>query len=154
MGLKFLKLNRAGIWARVSLNDCVIGCVLSPQRNVIHGLIYYHLQFKNRLILSFAFSISRDFHNAVRHGWVLLTVPCSGPYCLHLLRPRGLTFTWWACCSLCQRHKPTEFTPSFFFNSICVSVSVFMTLSTVFHSINSPANSPLSHSVLSVLILP
>ena len=31
--------------------------------------------------------------------------------------------------------------------------SVFMTLSTVFHFINSPDNSPLSHSVLSVLFL-
>ena len=32
--------------------------------------------------------------------------------------------------------------------------SVFMALSTVFHSINSPDNSPLSHSVLPILILP
>ena len=38
--------------------------------------------------------------------------------------------------------------------SVLVSVSVFMTLSTVFHSINSPNNSPLSHSALSVLFLP
>ena len=33
--------------------------------------------------------------------------------------------------------------------SVLVSVSVFMALSIVFHSINSPDNSPLSHSVLS-----
>ena len=38
--------------------------------------------------------------------------------------------------------------------SVLVSVSVFMALSTVFHSINSPDNSPLSHSVLLVLFLP
>ena len=38
--------------------------------------------------------------------------------------------------------------------SILVSVSVFTALSTVFHSINSPDNSPLSHSVLPVLFLP
>ena len=37
---------------------------------------------------------------------------------------------------------------------VLVSVSVFMSLSTVFYSINSPANSPLSHSVLPVLFLP
>ena len=37
------------------------------------------------------------------------------------------------------------------FYSVLVSVSVFMALSTVFHSINSPDNSPLSHSVLLVL---
>ena len=37
---------------------------------------------------------------------------------------------------------------------VLVSLSVFMALSTVFHLINSPDNSPLSHSVLPVLILP
>ena len=41
-------------------------------------------------------------------------------------------------------------TPSY---PVLVSVSVFMALSTVFHSINSPDNSPLSHSVLPVLFL-
>ena len=40
------------------------------------------------------------------------------------------------------------------FCSVLVSVSVFMTLSAVFHSINSPDNSPLSHSVLPVSFLP
>ena len=40
------------------------------------------------------------------------------------------------------------------FYSVLVSVSVFMALSTVFHSINSPNNSLLSHSVLPVLSLP
>ena len=40
------------------------------------------------------------------------------------------------------------------FNSVLVSVSVFMALSTVFHSINSPDNSPFPHSVLVVLYLP
>ena len=40
------------------------------------------------------------------------------------------------------------------FYSVPVSISVFMALSTVFHSINSPDTSPLSHSVLLVLLLP
>ena len=40
------------------------------------------------------------------------------------------------------------------FYSVLVSVSVFMSLSTVFYSVNSPDNSPLSHSVLLVLFLP
>ena len=39
------------------------------------------------------------------------------------------------------------------FYSVLVSITVFMTLSTVFHSINSPDNSPFSHSVLPVLSL-
>ena len=38
--------------------------------------------------------------------------------------------------------------------SVLVSAFVFMVLSTVFHSINSPNNSPLSHSVPAVLCLP
>ena len=39
------------------------------------------------------------------------------------------------------------------FYSVLVSIPVFMTLSTAFHSIDSPDNSPLSHAVLSVLFL-
>ena len=61
----------------------------------------------------------------------------------------GLTFTWWGCYGLCPRHKPTELAHSFY--SLLVSVSVFKALSTLFHSVNSPDNSPLSHSVLLVL---
>ena len=48
-------------------------------------------------------------------------------------------------------NQPSLPTP---FNSVLVSVSVFMALSTLFQSINSSDNSPLSHSVLSVLFLP
>ena len=40
------------------------------------------------------------------------------------------------------------------FYSVFVSISVFIALSTVFHSINSPENSALSHSVLLVPFLP
>ena len=39
------------------------------------------------------------------------------------------------------------------FYSVLVTVSVFMALSTIFHSINSPHNSLLSHSVLPVSFL-
>ena len=39
-------------------------------------------------------------------------------------------------------------------HSVLVSVSVFMALSTVFHSINSRDKCPFSHSVLLVLNLP
>ena len=51
-----------------------------------------------------------------------------------------------------QPSFPTLFF-SFFKNSVLVSISVFMAFSTVFHSINSPDNSPLSHPVLPVLFL-
>ena len=50
-----------------------------------------------------------------------------------------------------RNHQPSLPT---LFNSFLVSVSVFMALSTAFHSINSPDNSPFSHSVLPVLSLP
>ena len=46
-------------------------------------------------------------------------------------------------------NQPSFSTP---FCSVLVSISVFMALSIVFHSINSPDNSPLSHSVLPVLL--
>ena len=47
-------------------------------------------------------------------------------------------------------NQPSLPTP---FYSVLVTISVFMVLSTVFHSINFPDNSPFSHSVLSVLSL-
>ena len=49
-----------------------------------------------------------------------------------------------------NKNQPSLPTP---FYSVLVSISVFMVLSTVFHSINSPDNSPLSHSALPVLFL-
>ena len=48
-------------------------------------------------------------------------------------------------------NQPSLPTP---FYSVLVSISVFMALSTAFHSINSPDNSPFSNSVLVVLALP
>ena len=47
-------------------------------------------------------------------------------------------------------NQPSLPTP---FYSVLVSVSVFVALSTVFHSINSPDNSLLPHSVLPALFL-
>ena len=49
-----------------------------------------------------------------------------------------LTFSWWECGGSCLRHKPTELAHSF--DAVLVSVSVFVALSTVFHSINSADN--------------
>ena len=50
-----------------------------------------------------------------------------------------------------KKIQPSLPTP---FYSVLVSDSVLMALSTLFHSINSPDNSPLSHSVLPVSFLP
>ena len=85
--------------------------------------------------------------------WDVPIVPCVSFQNALFCGPRGLTFTWWGRCGLRFWYKPTELAHSFF--SVLLSIScVFMTLSTVFHSINSPDNSPLSHCVLPVLFLP
>ena len=52
---------------------------------------------------------------------------------------------------VCDIRQPSMPTP---FYSVLESISVLMSLSTVFNSKNSPDNSPHSHSVLPVLILP
>ena len=43
-----------------------------------------------------------------------------------LPRPRGLTFMWWGCYSLCPWHKPAELARSFFFFflSLCLFLSL------------------------------
>ena len=52
--------------------------------------------------------------------------------------PRGFIFTWWGCCGLCQRHKPTELAHSFFFFSlsflfVCLFLSYVPFSCTSFH---------------------
>ena len=67
------------------------------------------------------------------------------------LSPHGTTFVWWGCYVYVW-HKPTELAHFLLFCSriyFCL-----MALSTVFPSINTPDNSPLSFAVLSVLFLP
>ena len=94
--------------------------------------------------------------------------PGSGPLCQTVTRvfsttcssinkkiiincPHRLTFTWWDVAvyvfGIGQHSLATPF------YSVLVSISVFMARSTVFHFINSPNNSLLSHSVLPVLFL-
>ena len=74
----------------------------------------------------------------------LLSFMCQGS------PPHGLTFTWWGCCGLCLWHKPTELARSFVFRS-CVCFCLHGP-STLFHSISSPNNSLLPHSVLPVFV--
>ena len=68
-------------------------------------------------------------------------------------RPCGLSFTPGGDITVYVWHIPTKLAHSLFVNSVLVSLSVFMALSTVFHSVNSLDNSPFSHSVLPVLSL-
>ena len=91
--------------------------------------------------------------------WGLPNGGWEGSVCNHFpksvlptTRPRGLTFTWWGSYGLCVEHKPTELTHSFLFCS-CVYFSL-MALSAIFHSVNSPNSSLISHSVIPALFLP
>ena len=72
---------------------------------------------------------------------VIYSVPAGSP-------SRGEDVAVYVVDDIGQPSLPTPF------YSFLVSISVFLVLSTVFHSINSPDNAPLSHSVLPVLFLP
>ena len=84
---------------------------------------------------------------------VLYSHPVSYAILLQRPLPRGLNFSSRGgdvtvyVSDITQPSLPTSF------YSVLVSVSVFMALSTVFHSTNSPDNSSLSHSVRPVLFL-
>ena len=73
-------------------------------------------------------------------GDSILWVPAGSP-------SRGGDVTVYVC-DMNQTSLPTPF------YSVIASIFVFMALSTVFHSMNSPDNSAFSHSVLPVLSLP
>ena len=80
--------------------------------------------------------------------WFQIVVPVGSP-------SRGgdvVVHVFCCCCCLFfdinQPSLPTHFC------SVLVTISVSMAFSTVFHSINSLDNSPLSHSVPPVLSLP
>ena len=80
-------------------------------------------------------SVSRDLHTVYPTSVVLTGSPsCGGDVTVYVYDKS-------------QQSLPTPF------YSVLVSVFVFMALSTVFHSIHSPDNSPFSHSVLPVLSL-
>ena len=76
---------------------------------------YYHhhywLRLKHAVMCADGF-IRRIFFSFI--AWLTCSFILSFIYC-----PRRLTFTWWGCCGLYQRHKPTDFAHSFLFRS-CV----------------------------------
>ena len=72
--------------------------------------------------------------------------------------PQKQLYRFWSACGVnvpagSPSHGGNVVAYFFFFFFVLVSISVVMALSTVFHSINSPDNSPLSHSVLTLLNL-
>ena len=82
----------------------------------------------------------------------LLIKALTSMHSIRKLWPRRLTFTWWGCCGVCQRHKPTELDHSFLFCS-CVYFCRCGPFNCI-HSMNSPNISLSSHSDLLVLSLP
>ena len=135
-----------------------------PSRRCVHVffLTLYILVLSSLYLLSISFCCCFVLLQSLHVYFVLSVILCIAcilyihVFCFRILVffpcPHGLTFKWWGCCGLCLWHKPTELDHSFLF-SPCV-FSVFIALSTVFHYINSPDNSLLSHSVLPVLFLP
>ena len=69
-------------------------------------------------------------------------------------RPHWLTFTWCGGDVVVYVKDINHLSLPTPFYSVLVFISVFLTLSTVFYSINCHDNSPLCHSVLPVLTLP
>ena len=93
-----------------------------------------------------------DHHTTTTTTIFLLLILLLLLFITIIIRPRGFTFTWWGCYGLWFNiNQPSLPTP---FYTVLVPFSVFMAFSTVFHSINPPDNSPLSHSALPVLFLP
>ena len=86
----------------------------------------------------------------------VLLAPCLACMC------QQFELTVGCCCCCCFQKKwrsvLVTFVPNKIFSYpvyfVLVSISVFMALSAVFRSINSPDNSPFSFSVLPVLSLP
>ena len=81
---------------------------------------YYHhhycLRLKHAVMCADGFirRIFFSFVHRLTYSFILSFIILSFIYC-----PRRLTFTWWGCCGLYQRHKPTDFAHSFLFCS-CV----------------------------------
>ena len=110
--------------------------------------------------------IAADFQNALTNvdicpPRVLKKFFLSFSFHLWLLKSRTLHFRrsprahlhevgmLWSMSKIVN--QPSLPTPVY---SVPVSISIFLALSTVFHSLNSLDNSPLSHIVFAVLILP
>ena len=115
-----------------NLNFCIRG---TPPRRLKHTqqVVIFRLRTGHCLFLA---HLPRLWRQRV---WLNPTVPEGS-------RSRGGDVT--VISDINQPSLPTHFYP------VLVSISVVIVLSTVFHSINSPDNSPFSHSVLSVLSLP
>ena len=86
--------------------------------------------------------LSCIYRNASCHlGLSLSPFSCYVSFFLSLWDPAGLISRGWDVVKdINQLSLPTPL------YSVLLSVSIFMTLSTVFHSINSPDSSPFSHS--------
>ena len=81
---------------------------------------------------------------------LLFRIVCQAVFGPHGGSPRAHRHVVRTLRFMSDINQPSLPTP---FYSLLVSISVFMAISIVFHSINYPDNSPFSHSVLPVLAL-
>ena len=115
-------------------------------KNASVGLcVSYSTQYKTAVLAS---SVQCQHHTAIgcNQASTRRTSPRARLHVLGMLRLNRY------CLDINQPILPTPFYSVRY--SDLVSVSVFTTLSSVFHSIHSPDNSPLPHSGLPVLFLP
>ena len=68
-------------------------------------------------------------HTGVTSAIRIKCVCCDGNWSsvavVICIRPRGLTFTWWGCRGLCERHKPAELAHSYLLCS-CVYFCLYV----------------------------
>ena len=129
-------------------NDDVVAAAADAAILVVMGDAFE--RYDNVMIINAIFCYQRYFCITVsiimtRLSFYCFTIiPSSSSFFL-CSNSRGGDVTVYVC------DKPTELAHSFLFCA-CIYL-VFMALSTVLHSTNSPDNSPFSHSVLPVLFL-
>ena len=132
-----------------SSQECIT-CLLTKEslkRNSSENVVKICTQSLSFKYLTRVWTKNIELTSGDQHSTCLSEAPLSvglwSPWA-HLHMVRMLQF-------MSNINQPSFPTP---FHSVLVSISVFMALSTVFHSINSPDNSPFSDSVLTVLSLP
>ena len=113
-------------------------CCACADISISRALKYIKNKQKPKMLSNFI--RMADMHAGFVVKWRFLRVPAGSP-------SRGGDFAVYVF----EINQPSLPTP---FYSVLVSISVFIALSIVFHSKNSPDNSSFSHSVLPALFLP
>ena len=79
--------------------------------------------FENVWFQQFNKEIFLNIEKKKNYCWLIRAFPCFSVNFSLEICPHRLTFTWWGCYGLCQRHKSTKLAHSFLFCS-CVCFSL------------------------------